>query len=149
MGGLVCSFTRALPLAALQPGCHGQGLPAIRMQRGVWQCTNITLRYCEHSGSSKGAREFVNSFLPQFTSANPQLTFDAVPRPGKHPYLLASYVKGGTKQIGIKNEGPDSIGRIVQSLRDQSGRKLVKHNQHALLNGPTSSQGHWTPKGPQ
>eukprot|EP00656_Telonema_subtile_P035260 TRINITY_DN39244_c0_g2_i1.p2 TRINITY_DN39244_c0_g2~~TRINITY_DN39244_c0_g2_i1.p2 ORF type:complete len:148 (+),score=30.46 TRINITY_DN39244_c0_g2_i1:84-527(+) len=117
----------------------------VPMNRGVWQCLNISLRYCEHSGSSKGARDFVQNALPTFVGANQQLSVAATLRPGRHPYVEATYKNGNTKQITLKNESPKEVARIVQSLRDQSGRKLLKHAQHALFAGPCSSQGHWDP----
>merc|ERR1712166_588564 len=85
-----------------------------------------TLRYCEHSGSSRGAREFLQASLPSFVEKNPQLAFDPKLRPGKHPFVEATYVNGRSKQIGLKNESADSVAEIVQALRDQSGKKLIK-----------------------
>merc|ERR1712028_305689 len=99
------------------------------MQRGVWQCTSVMFRYCKRDGSSRGAREFLETAAPGFIEADPQLTFEAKLRPGKHPFVEAFYVNGRSKQIGLKNETAEYIEATVQSLRDQSGKKLIKRAQ--------------------
>merc|ERR1712196_316242 len=110
------------------------------MQRGVWQCTSIALRYCENGGSSRGAREFIARHLPTFSDTNKQLSLELDSRPGRHPHLEASYLNGKTKQIGIKNYDSEQVLATVQSLRDQSGRKSVRHAQHEVLSGVRSTQ---------
>ncbi|DBA69533.1 TPA: hypothetical protein ACH3X2_012733 [Trebouxia sp. C0005] len=60
-------------------------------QRGVWQLQRLTVSFCEHSGSSRGAREFVKSFLPLFAEDNKHIEVKAEVKPGRHPCLRGEY----------------------------------------------------------
>ena len=59
--------------------------------RGVWQLRTLSIVHCRSQGSSRGAREFVQSQLPQFQAANPQLSVESVHRNNRHPYVLAEF----------------------------------------------------------
>jgi len=70
-------------------------------RRGVWQLSKLTLNYCEHSGSSRGVREFVAGGLDAFRQANPQLELVAALRPGRHPHAAADYGAFWSRAIGF------------------------------------------------
>ena len=59
--------------------------------RGVWQLSKLSIVHCRSQGSSRGAREFVHSTLPQFKADNPHIAVETVHRNNRHPYVLAEY----------------------------------------------------------
>jgi large subunit ribosomal protein L43 len=85
--------------------------------KGVWQLQTLSLRYCAHSGSSRGLRylfvmlcyvrikpTYLTGFcvcrevlqsqeLIDFAVNNPQLQIDSQIRAGRHPTLVAEYGK--------------------------------------------------------
>ncbi|KAL3162365.1 hypothetical protein ABBQ32_010046 [Trebouxia sp. C0010 RCD-2024] len=101
-------------------------------QRGVWQLQRLTVSYCEHSGSSRGAREFVQSFLPIFAEENKQIDVKTVLHPGRHPCLRGEYRNGTSRQVGVKNEPQEELLRQTILLRGSIGRKasLVVKQRH-------------------
>lgn len=99
-------------------------------QRGVWQLKRLTVSYCDHSGSSRGAREFVKSFLPLFAEDNKQIEVQAELNRGRHPCLRGVYRNGNKRQVGVKNEPQEELLRQAMMLRGTIGRKaslVVKH----------------------
>ena len=81
-------------------------------RRGVWQLSKLTLNYCEHSGSSRGVREFVAGGLDAFRQANPQLELVAALRPGRHPHAAA----------GLDRPGQRLGNQIIERLVDPLGQ---------------------------
>ena len=61
------------------------------MIRGVWQLQRLTLVHCKSGGSSRGARDFIESRLPQFAAAHPQLKLETRVRGNRHPFVQAEY----------------------------------------------------------
>lgn len=92
--------------------------------RGVFQLRKLTVKYCDHSGSSKGAREFIRHRIVEFANITPAAEVATELRPGQHPYIMGDYVTGETKQIGIKNIAPAEIMEYALKLRNSSGRKV-------------------------
>ncbi|CAM9162107.1 unnamed protein product [Hapterophycus canaliculatus] len=92
--------------------------------RGVFQLRKLTLKYCDHSGSSKGAREFIRHQIVDFANSTPAAEVATELRPGQHPYLLGDYVTGEVKTIGIKNITPGEIMDYALMLRNSSGHKV-------------------------
>lgn len=105
-------------------------------QRGVWQLQRLTVSYCEHSGSSRGAREFVQNFLPLFAKDNKQIEVKAELKPGRHPCLRGEYRNGSSRQVGLKNETQEELLRQAMMLRGTIGRKasLVVKRRHVQKN---------------
>ena len=60
-------------------------------RRGTWQLEKLVMNYCDHSGSSAGAREFVQRYLGEFKKDNPHVQVDAVVRRGRHPWVEGEY----------------------------------------------------------
>ncbi|EIE22936.1 hypothetical protein COCSUDRAFT_83708 [Coccomyxa subellipsoidea C-169] len=89
---------------------------------GVWQLRKLTLNYCNISGSSRGARTFVEDYLPTFKQENPHLQVLEDLQPGRHPYLKAEYRNGRVRTVGVKNELPDGVLRHAVMLRSAAGR---------------------------
>lgn len=92
--------------------------------RGVFQLRKITVKYCDHSGSSKGAREFIRRRIVEFANNTPAAEVATELRPGQHPYIMGDYVTGEVKTIGIKNIPPGEIMDYALMLRNSSGRKV-------------------------
>lgn len=60
--------------------------------RGVFQCRKLTLRYCEHGGSSRAVREFLASGrLVEWATERPTVDIRVRVANGKHPNLQADY----------------------------------------------------------
>ena len=117
-------------------------------KRGVWQLRRVVLRYCQHGGSSRGAREALGleragwplpaearedparSAVAAFTRANPQLTLAAEQANGMHPTAVAQYANGRERTVALRNEdvegawGADS-GRAIGGGRTAPGRKRL------------------------
>ncbi|KFM25659.1 N-acetyltransferase eso1 [Auxenochlorella protothecoides] len=94
-------------------------------RQGVWQLQKLILNYCEFSGSSRGARVFVEKLWPEFTAGNPQLDATLHVHPGRHPNLTAQYLNGRVRTVGLRNEDPDEIMRQAILLRSSTGRKAA------------------------
>ena len=61
--------------------------------RGVFQCKQLTIRYCEHGGSSRAVREYLASGrLLDWAAERPTVNIKVKVRNGKHPNLQADYV---------------------------------------------------------
>jgi large subunit ribosomal protein L43 len=53
--------------------------------------TRFSLRYCLHSGSSRGVRSFIEGSLKEFARRDEQLLIELALQPGRHPTLRAEY----------------------------------------------------------
>ena len=92
--------------------------------RGVFQLRKLTVKYCDHSGSSRGAREFIRHRIVEFAKNTPAAEVATELRPGQHPYIIGDYVTGEAKTIGVKNIDPAEIMNYALMLRNSSGRKV-------------------------
>jgi large subunit ribosomal protein L43 len=92
--------------------------------RGVRQLKELTIRYSDIDGSSKGIRNWMGNNLLNFAKENPTLLVRAVLRRSRHPFVRGHYLNGNTKTIGIKNETPGDINDYVYFLRNQIGRRV-------------------------
>eukprot|EP01138_Halocafeteria_seosinensis_P007235 gb/GECG01007398.1/.p1 GENE.gb/GECG01007398.1/~~gb/GECG01007398.1/.p1 ORF type:complete len:127 (+),score=13.79 gb/GECG01007398.1/:1-381(+) len=110
--------------------------------RGVWQLEHLLVRYCKHSGSSQGIRQYIGNGLVEFARENPQVKIETENASNKHPLVKGQYVNGRTKAIEVKNKNSKDIARQVQYLRDSSGRKL-RHVTYRVSSKHPSIQGVW------
>lgn len=92
--------------------------------RGVFQLKKLTVKYCEHSGSSRGTREFIRHHIVEFANRTPAAEVVTELRPGQHPFIVGEYITGSNKVIGIKNLPPKDIMGYAMMLRNTSGRKV-------------------------
>ena len=106
------------------PGCLCCLVCSAMATRGVFQLRKLTVKYCDHSGSSKGAREFIRHRIVEFANNTPAAEVATELRPGQHPYIMGDYVTGEVKTIGIKNIAPGEIMDYAVMLRNSSGRKV-------------------------
>ena len=62
--------------------------------RGVWQLSELTLRFCRQGGSSAGTREFLTADpggLRSFAAANAAVAVSVAHRAGRHPLAVGRY----------------------------------------------------------
>lgn len=111
--------------------------------KGVWQLQKLTLRYCQHSGSSRYARDLIRDtrFL-QFVKDNPQIEFHSEIKSGRHPVLMGDYVTKVSKVADIKNKDMDFVLTQMARMRNTSGRKMTKISKPLKSMNP-SVQGLW------
>lgn len=131
---------------------------SIMSRRGVWQLQRIAFNYCEHSGSSRGAREFIkhssnssSGYMTSFMEDNPQIDVTMTVRPGRHPWIEATYLNGRVRSVSMRNDDPVEILRQMMNLRSSVGRKTTcgrKSNRQIkerVVTQQPSIQGRWTP----
>lgn len=107
-------------------------------RRGVWQLQRIAFNYCEHSGSSRGAREFLfgntslrnstqqdASFMDSFMKDNPQIQVSREVRSGRHPWIEAMYKNGRIRSVSVRNDDCEEILRQLINLRGAVGRRTT------------------------
>mmetsp|Transcript_9929 Transcript_9929/g.20677 ORF Transcript_9929/g.20677 Transcript_9929/m.20677 type:complete len:181 (+) Transcript_9929:94-636(+) len=110
--------------------------------RGVFQCKQLTLRYCEHGGSSRAVREYLASGrLLEWATDRPSVQVKVQVRNGKHPNLQAEYVTQGVSnksalngiqskpvihQVCLKSKG---ISEVEQHKRKQPPHKRDDQRQ--------------------
>jgi|EP00505_MAST-04D_sp_SCG-Rhode-Island_P004804 hypothetical protein len=116
--------------------------------RGVTQLSKLTLRYCRIGGSSAGMREHMRESLIEWCTAHPTVAVTTELKTGRHPALIASYLNGTEKVVGVKNLSPIEIEKHMTLLRSSIGRKTTGKNSDRL-NSPVVStkpsiQGVWT-----
>jgi large subunit ribosomal protein L43 len=113
-------------------------------RRGVWQLQRIVFNYCNHSGSSRGAREFLfgatntksvrntndivdsrngPSYMESFVERHPQITISSQVKSGRHPWIEATYLNGRVRSVSMKNDDAAEILRQMMNLRSTVGRR--------------------------
>mmetsp|Transcript_22184 Transcript_22184/g.26731 ORF Transcript_22184/g.26731 Transcript_22184/m.26731 type:complete len:136 (-) Transcript_22184:48-455(-) len=113
--------------------------------RGVWQLHKLRMVYCEHGGSSRNIREFIKSGkIVDWARENPQVNIVVQIRNSKHPYIQGQYITGNTHEVGVKNEPIETLEKVLEQLKNRSGRKMKKLGKPIRTETP-SVQGVWTP----
>ena len=115
--------------------------------RGVTQLQKLTLKYCEHGGSSRAMREYIgNGQLAAWAARHPETDIEVMVRNGHHPNVQADYISGGVMhQVSVKNYADwRQVEQVCQMMADRSGRKITKITNPVLTDTP-SVQGVWTP----
>uniref|UniRef100_A0A7S4ARP5 Ribosomal protein/NADH dehydrogenase domain-containing protein n=1 Tax=Pseudo-nitzschia australis TaxID=44445 RepID=A0A7S4ARP5_9STRA len=114
--------------------------------RGVFQCQKLTLRYCEHGGSSRAVREYLASGkLLDWATERPTVEIRVRVANGKHPNLQADYAtqavsnktasngvasKPVIHQVCLKSKGVPQRDEIEA----ENNAKQWKHPVEAALN---------------
>ncbi|EFJ32568.1 hypothetical protein SELMODRAFT_85537 [Selaginella moellendorffii] len=112
--------------------------------RGVWQLKKLLVHYCKRSGGSRGARDFVETLLPRFAKANPQIEIEAKWRPHQDPYLEAFFLNKRERTIGLRNLSAEDCLVQAKRLRNLVGRRPIKRRTREISTRK-SIQGRWTP----
>lgn len=68
--------------------------------KGVWQLKQVTIRYCQHGGSSRYVRQLLSDErFVKFVEENPQVQFETELKGARHPVLIGDY--GAYYCIGV------------------------------------------------
>eukprot|EP00899_Mesostigma_viride_P013222 jgi/Mesvir1/21900/Mv01965-RA.1 len=113
-------------------------------RRGVWQLKKLVIKY-SGDGSSRGTSAYVESMLPAFREANPQLQVEVNRTRQGHPYLQGYYVNGVEKAVPLRNLAPDEVSSFVATLRNGVGRSSQRAIPRVTRGSIVSVQGAWTP----
>mmetsp|Transcript_53795 Transcript_53795/g.114286 ORF Transcript_53795/g.114286 Transcript_53795/m.114286 type:complete len:134 (-) Transcript_53795:326-727(-) len=115
--------------------------------RGIPQLRKLSIRYCEHGGSSNTVRNYLQQspHIIDFAKANPHVRIIVKPRNGHHPYIQGDYITGQAKQICVKNTTEKRLREVFNMLKNTSGRKIVRLGGLAVRGDCPSIQGVWTP----
>ncbi|KAF1793975.1 Thioredoxin-like fold [Phytophthora cactorum] len=107
--------------------------------KGVWQLKQVTIRYCQHGGSSRYVRQLLGDerFL-KFVEENPQVHFETELKGARHPILIGDYVSD------IKNQDIPFVMKQLERLRNSSGRKMT-HIKKPVISKRQTIQGIWQP----
>ena len=114
--------------------------------RGVWQLLRLNVNYCDHSGSSKHIRAFVNSSLTEYAAQYPHAEVTSTVRRGKHPHMTGEFRNGNTKTVDLRNMEEEQIKfhlRYMFSEKGKRGGGPVKNGRRFTVN--KSVQGMWRP----
>ncbi|KAJ2456178.1 39S ribosomal protein L51, mitochondrial [Coemansia sp. RSA 2336] len=103
----------------------------------VFPCRKLVFNYCERSGSSKSMMEYLQTEAIEFAKQNPQIEVVVQPRPSKHPIIRAFYTNGQQKTKCVRKCSTQEIPQVVKSLRDHSGRKLLRWNRYVISDTPS------------
>lgn len=73
--------------------------------KGVWQLNKVTIRYCQHGGSSRYVRKLLSDerFL-KFVEENPQVQFETELKGARHPIVIGDYGACSRRRSACKIE---------------------------------------------
>ncbi|TMW55921.1 hypothetical protein Poli38472_008569 [Pythium oligandrum] len=113
--------------------------------RGVWQLQKVTIRYCQHGGSSRHVRQMLadERFL-NFVKENPQISFETEIKGARHPVLVGDYITNDQKVVDVKNQEIPFVMQMLERLRNTSGRKMTSMKRPVISKRQTI-QGIWQP----
>lgn len=127
--------------------------------RGVTQIRALALYYCDVTGSSAGAREFVRSgMFAEFLGRARTIpagavgaeeasssAFRASVARGRDPHVRATYANGNAKTVGLKNLSALECERQCEALANEKGKPGSKPMKGRHFTKRPSVQGRWTP----
>ncbi len=100
--------------------------------RGVFQCKQLTLRYCEHGGSSKAVRDYLASGrLLEWAKERPSVNIKVRVKNGRHPNLQAEYLTQGVSNKSAMNgiQSKPVIHQVCLKSKGISQEELAKRRQ--------------------
>lgn len=117
--------------------------------RGVPQLRALRLVYCDVTGSSRGAKDFITSggwgeFVARVGTTASTSTTSEVQR-GCDPHVRASYANGNEKTVGLKNLSADAVATHCAWLASEKGKPGSKPMKGRHFTKRPSVQGRWTP----
>mmetsp|Transcript_61555 Transcript_61555/g.194823 ORF Transcript_61555/g.194823 Transcript_61555/m.194823 type:complete len:120 (-) Transcript_61555:20-379(-) len=112
-------------------------------RRGILQLQKLTFRYCEFGGSSRGAREYIETMLPAFKEKYPNVEIETKTKTD-HPVVFAEYRNGKMRPVDVKNKHPEQIDFFVSYLQSSIGNKTRKPLDTRHVTNRPSIQGKWS-----
>ena len=91
--------------------------------RGVYQLMRLELKYCDHSGSSRHLRNFLENHLKTLREEWSHLDITTTVRRGRHPHVTGTYRNGRQKTVDLKNKEEEKIRYHLNFLFTEKGRK--------------------------
>lgn len=131
-----------------RPRAHTKKTNARMSIRGVTQLRALRLVYCDHTGTSKGAVDFIASGrFDAFRARVGAATADVVAeiRRGGDPHVTATYANGQTKTVGLKNASAYDAEKQCEWLRSEKGKPGSAPMKKRHFTKRPSVQGQWTP----
>ncbi|CAL4124121.1 unnamed protein product, partial [Meganyctiphanes norvegica] len=119
--------------------------------RYVPQLQRITLKFCKSTGSSQGAREYIEKELIHFARANPGVVVYLKPRRHKQPQIVAEYLHGEKDHRLLKNMKSEEIAGWMSYMNTKSGYPTTRlrkyqHTDHPSIQGPWNQTTHRDPR---
>jgi len=114
--------------------------------RGVYQLMRLDLKYCDHSGSSRHLRNFLENHLKTLREDWSHLDITTTVRRGRHPNVTGTYRSGRQKTVDLKNKEEKQIRHHLDFLFSEKGRKSnTKMPGSGKITDTPSVQGMWRP----
>eukprot|EP01084_Bolivina_argentea_P172115 298160_1 len=117
----------------------------VSMNRGVPQLKRLVIRFCDWGGSSTGVRDFISKELVDLAKSKQHVEFVTEIRRNRHPFIRGEYVEGRSRTIGVKNQQPAALYKVVQGLLDTTGRPVERLSK-PIVSRLHSIQGIWDPE---
>ena len=106
----------------------------------------LELKYCDHSGSSRHLRNFLENHLKTLREEWPHLDITTTVRRGRHPHVTGTYRNGRQKTVDLKNKEEEKIRYHLNFLFTEKGRKSsTKLPGSRRITDTPSIQGRWRP----
>ncbi|XP_064392186.1 large ribosomal subunit protein mL43-like [Halichondria panicea] len=110
----------------------------------VCQLKRLTFQYCKAGGSSKGVRQYLDSYVVKLAKEAPHTAIYVRLRPGRHPRLVGEFLNGNSQVVPVPNLSSGEIKEHVWRLGSASGEKVKKLKKYWHTDNP-SIQGNWSP----
>ena len=114
--------------------------------RGVWQLVKLNVNYCDHSGSSRCIRPFIQNGLTEYAREYPHAEVTSTIRRGRHPHMVGHFLNGNTKTVDLRNIEIEQVKFHLHYMFSEKGKKgggPVKNGRKFTVN--KSVQGGWRP----
>ncbi|ELU09371.1 hypothetical protein CAPTEDRAFT_153190 [Capitella teleta] len=112
--------------------------------RYVCQLQRVTLSFCKSTNPSRGARDFIENHLLEFTRNNPGVVIYLDPKRHHSPKLCVEYLNGRTETMSIDRYPAEDICQWLDHFRTRSGVQINRLRKNWHTDTP-SIQGTWTP----
>ncbi|KAI1309094.1 39S ribosomal protein L43, mitochondrial [Halotydeus destructor] len=127
-----------------QPSGHLKNAYYQGLGRYICQLQRVTVKFSKSGGTSKGARDFIESDIVDFSRNNPSVVVYLKPRKKPTPVLICEYVNGTRHWMNLKNFNRDEIVSWLDYYVTRCGDQVKRYRKPNHTDWPTI-QGMWTP----
>eukprot|EP00461_Guttulinopsis_vulgaris_P000871 UN00871 len=115
------------------------------MQRGVFTLQKLDI-LVSRSGSSQGARDWVNNYLKSAAEKYSNVKFNVIFSKDQfiHPRVTGYYLNGRIQRIILRNKNDKEVQEMVRRLHDRSGGMMNLKRWPAAKTETPSFQGKWS-----